>query len=74
LGADPDLGILNPLTLDPGWKTGSGTVARVKKSIDPGILILFQPQSVMEKSGSGINMRDSQHKLGKQYAGRRLKK
>jgi hypothetical protein len=61
LGADPVLGILNPLTLDPGWKTGSGNVARVKKYMDPGILILFHPESVMEKSGSRINMPDPQH-------------
>jgi hypothetical protein len=47
LGANPDLGILNPLTLDPGWKTRSGTVARVKKYMNPGILILFHPESVI---------------------------
>jgi hypothetical protein len=61
LGADPDLGILNPQTLDPGRKTGTGTVARVKKYMDSGILFLYHLESVMENSGSGINMPDTQH-------------
>jgi hypothetical protein len=42
--------------------------------MDPGILILFHPESVMEKSGSGINMPDPQHLHLESKGGPQVKK